>query len=154
MTGPFLPSLVLFLRSLQEDTITEGHRCHGCKAAKLPQFPHSQLWLCSEPPHQWRQQLHGKPNVLSLWGRVHYEQIWTLLAAASQGTGRRPGLLGWTAAISWTHWLSSLDLLPSAYDKSKKAWLLGNDLILIASALSTSSSGKFQTCGPLCSLGI
>lgn len=45
---PFLPTLFLFLRNLHEEMTSEGHRCHYYKTAKLSQFPHSQLQLCSD----------------------------------------------------------------------------------------------------------
>lgn len=89
------------------DTTTEGHRCHGLNQQNSLNS-HTPSCGCPQmPPHQWRQQLlRSEPVVLSLWGRVHYKQIWTHLSASIQGTSRRTELLAWTAAIRWTHWLS------------------------------------------------
>lgn len=105
----------------------------GCGCAPMP-LPQSPRPLCHK-------------LVLSLWDHVPCQQVWTRSTAAGGGTGRRTVLLG----------RGSCKLDPLAFvcasDKSRKARLLGNFLLIFTEqALSTSASGKFQACGPLCSL--
>lgn len=97
----FLPSLAFFLRSpmkKQHLKVTDAITAKQQNSLNT----HTPSWDCTQLTislHQWWQQL-------SLWDDVHYKQIWTCLPAASRGTSRGTVLLGWEAAVSWTHWLS------------------------------------------------